>query len=258
MEDSSKKSKIIKNAPAFLQEILPYISPRIFDLVDIPKVALNMGKLSYQYIFSTGITTIKDDLLSDLPRGLYFENPNGAQDSLTDLNVGEKILELFFTQILVGNSFFLDLRSSRFEQISDKLIWSPNGLHCKFSENFQHGLKNLYTGFFHDNDDLYKKGLEQIGLISSGDTEEMKQEIMDIFANHFGDSNQEKVVFRMSHFTDSFHSVFDRIFEHKKKLNEDFVYLGIYLVTLYLHLEEIDEPMDVRKIFNIAFKRFEK
>ena len=56
----------------------------------------------------------------------------------------------------------------------------------------------------------------------------------------------------MKHFTDSFHQVFDKIFHQEKKLSEDFVYLGMYLVTLYLHLESLDVPLNVREAFQKA------
>ena len=81
--------------------------------------------------------------------------------------------------------------------------------------------------------------LNNIGLIADTDSEESKQEMINIFNDHFGDENQESVKFEMKHFMDSFHKIFDKIFHQKKSLSEDFVYLGIYLVTLYLHLEKL-------------------
>lgn len=253
MEDSSKKSKIIDSAPGFLKDILPYISPRVFDLIDIPTVALNMGKISYQYMFSKGIERGKSSLEKFLPSVVSFSSIDG--DSLSNKEKGEAILELYFLQVLVGKTIFLDLRPGRFKEETGGLIWSPNGLHCDFKNDFQTGLVNLYSGFYQNDQDSYEKGLAQIGLISESDTQEERAEMMRIFNDHFGDGDQEAVKFEMKHFVDSFHQIFDRIFHQHKKLSEDFVYLGIYLVTLYLNLEKNGEALNVRAAFNRAYQK---
>ncbi len=253
MEDSSKKSKIIDSAPGFLKDILPYISPRVFDLIDIPTVVLNMGKISYQYMFSKGIERGKSGLEKFLPSVISFSAIDG--DALSTKEKGEAILELYFLQVLVGKKIFLDLRPGRFREEAGGLIWSPNGLHCDLKNDFQTGLVNLYSGFYQNNQDSYEKGLAQIGLISEGDTQEERAEMMRIFNDHFGDGDQEAVKFEMKHFVDSFHQIFDRIFHQHKKLSEDFVYLGIYLVTLYLHLEKNGEALNVRAAFNRAYQK---
>ena len=249
MENSTKKSKIIDSAPGFLRDILPYISPRIFDLMDVPIVALNMGKLSYQFLFSKGVSSLKNDLYNYLPNEITFDFTHGKS---SEKEFGESLLELYFTQILVGKGVFLDLRPKCFSVNNGSAIWSPNGLHCELSSNFIKGLQKLYTGFYLKDADLYKSGLIEIGLISLNDSEETQSEMMKIFNEHFGDGSQEDVSFEMKHFTDSFHKVFDKIFHQNKQLNEDFVYLGIYLVTLYLHLEKLGGSYNVRRAFMTA------
>ena len=254
MENSTKnKSKIIDSAPGFLKEILPYISSRIFDLMDIPLVAMNMGKLSYQYLFSKGVSDIKNILEAQLPEGISFGNLEGEPKS--NQEIGEALLELYFYQVLSREKVFLDLRPSCFEKVDGGLKWTPNGLHCQLDHKFQEGLSELYEGFYGDDNSLYEKGLLKIGLLHDSDSLEVKQEMMNIFNNHFGEGDQENVQFKMKYFTDSFHQVFDKIFHQNKKLSEDFVYLGIYLVTLYLHLEKLETPLNVRKAFHQAKTR---
>jgi len=242
----------MESAPGFLKEILPYISPRVFDLMDIPTVALNMGKLSVQYMFSQGVEKAKGDLDGFLPEKIGFESTK--EGSVDPKEKGEALLELYFTQVLLGKTIFLDLRPGRFKE-GDFLEWSPNGLHCRFNKNFHRGLSNMYIGFYQDKTELYEKGLGQIGLISSQDSEGDRNEMMKIFNEHFGDGNQESVSFEMEHFVSSFHQIFDRIFHQNKKLSEDFVYLGIYLVTLYLNLEKNGEALNVRAAFNRAYQK---
>jgi hypothetical protein len=253
MENSTKKSKIINNAPGFLKEILPYISPRIFDLVDVPAVAINMGKLSYQYFFSKGISKAKDHIHHYLPEKISFNEVCGS--NITKREYGEQLLELYFTQVLLGGIVFLDLRSKVFSKNNEGVIWSPNGLYCEFDKKFITGLKNLYEGFYLNNGQQYELGLMEIGLINKNDSSETREDIMSIFKDHFGGGDQGEVVFKIDKFMNSFQLIFDRIFHQNKKLSEDFVYLGIYLVTLYLHLEEIGEPLNVRESFNRAFEK---
>jgi len=254
MQNSEKKSKILEAAPAFLKDILPYISPRVFDLMDIPIVALNMGKLSYQYVFSKGVKSLSKRLEPLLPKTICFDE--NAKEVITKEEQGEAILELYFSQILSKEQVFLDLRPSRFQVERGKIKWVPNGLYCHFKNDFQQGLIDLYTGFYHDDDVLYERGLQAIGLIQETDSKDQRDQIKSIFKEHFGDHDQTSVKFEMKHFVDSFHQIFDHIFTEKKKLSDDFVYLGIYLVTLYLHLEKINRPLDVRASFERAFQKF--
>lgn len=258
MEDSTKnKSKIINQAPKFLQEILPYISPRIFDLIDIPTVTLNMAKLSYQYLFSIGVEEIKKDFQPFLPSGITFKKDE-KDEMISDKDIGEKILEIYFLQILRPGKIFLDLRSNLFNKKSGNIQWKPNGIYCVLEESFRHGLVNLYKGFYLNDEVLYFKGMFQIGLISETDPPEIKTKMKSIFDAHFGDGNQEQVIFKLEKFSESFHQIFDFIYQQQKKLSPDFVYLGIYLVALYEHLEKLPVALNVRKSFINALEKVSK
>ena len=215
-----------------------------------------MGKLSYQYLFSRGVKDLEILAAPFLPDTIAF---NGiANDIITDQDRGEAILELYFSQILSGQKVFLDLRPARFNLVNKKMKWIPNGLYCQFDHVFHQGLINLYSGFYQQNDELYEKGLNELGLISNDDNADQRDEIKNIFSDHFGANDQTKVKFEMNHFVHSFHLIFDRIFHQQKKLSEDFVYLGIYLVTLYLHLGPLETQLDVRKSFFRAHDRIIK
>ena len=135
--------------------------------MDIPLVAMNMGKLSYQYLFSKGVSEMKSNLEGSLPEGISFEYYNG--EPKTNEEIGEALLELYFYQVLSGEKVFLDLRPSCFEKADGGLRWTPNGLHCQLDHKFQEGLSELYQGFFYgDDNSLYEKGLLKIGLLHEG------------------------------------------------------------------------------------------
>ena len=74
-----------------------------------------------------------------------------------------------------------------------------------------------------------------------------------LFKNHFGEGDQTAVQFEASKFTDSFQAVFKHVFQQKKRLPVEFAFLGIYLVTLYLNLGEIEDGLDVRSAFMLTF-----
>ena len=158
---------------------------RIFDLVDVPIVGINMAKLSYQYVFSKGIDQLKEDLDSFLPDGIYFDHTENL--SLSEKEIGEAILELYFIQILRPGKLFLDFRPNCFQEINTQLKWEPNGLHCEMNESFKKGLGDVYKGFYLEDRNLYLSGLYKIGLITDSDSEEAKEEMIDIFNDHFGD-----------------------------------------------------------------------
>ncbi|OYW78781.1 MAG: hypothetical protein B7Z19_06555, partial [Polynucleobacter sp. 32-46-5] len=56
-------------------------------------------------------------------------------------------------------------------------------------------------------------------------------------------------------FKNSFINIFHFLLEKKVRMSADFMYLGLMLVTLYLHLEELNQPLNVRTIFIDVMKK---
>ena len=53
----------------------------------------------------------------------------------------------------------------------------------------------------------------------------------------------------MNKFQESFYELFKFFMDNEVELSKDFIFLGIYLVTLYLNLEELNVEFDVRDAF---------
>ena len=251
MEDSSKNSeRFIEKAPGFLKEILPYVSPTLFEIIDLPQASIKMAKLSYQFLFDRGVGDVSDGLKNHLPENIILDEFQGeVLQEMSDKEFGEKVLEFFFTQIFAGQSMFLDLRKDNFQRKGQVIQFIPNGLHYTFSREFIEGLRKLYVGFYLEQDQTYEEGLREVGLISASDSDEVINEMKTLFKNHFGEGDQTSVHFEISKFTDSFQAVFKHVFHQRKRLPVEFAFLGIYLVTLYLNLGEIEEGLDVRASF---------
>ena len=116
------------------------------------------------------------------------------------------------------------------------------------------GLKLIYQGFYCDEDASFEQGLELLGLISLDDDDCYKSEIILIFKTHFSGAADSKVKFDLDEFRKSFHEIFSFIFRHNKKLPNEFIFLGVYLVTCYMNLARVDEVLDVKKCFLRVFK----
>lgn len=57
------------------------------------------------------------------------------------------------------------------------------------------------------------------------------------------------MLFNIEDFKRSFINIFHFLLEKKVRMSADFMYLGMMLVTLYLHLEELKKPLSVKEIF---------
>jgi hypothetical protein len=233
--------------PKFLKELTQYIPAIAFKTLDWKGVLKEMaplmlklgkGQLSEQYresIQKLGITNL------ELVSTIITSKSNPTKQ-------GEAVLRLYFAQFQNNDGLCLDLRSKYFTLDENKLQWNPNNFWYTFDEDFRLGVNSLYSGFYLKDNELFEKGLDQLGL-TQGLEASSKETLKSLFHQHFGPGDQDHVLFRINEFTDSFFELFDFFVKHNIKLHKDFIFLGLYLVTLYLHLEELDVELDVRSAF---------
>ncbi len=155
---------------------------------------------------------------------------------------GQKVLRLYFEQLLGRDVTLLDLRRSAFLEEKDGTVFAPTPGLARWDPAFLASIRRLYAGFYEDRPEEFEAGLEALGLSAAA----------DLFLDHFGEGDQTAVRFETSHFTRSFHDVFLRCREAGSVLQGDFVALGIYLACLYEHLEALDVELDVRAAFCAA------
>ena len=223
--------------PKLLKEILTNIPSIAFKIVDwktfLRQAAPLMRRMSQKN-----------------PDPLILENLHHLQLSTFGLKTtkGENVLRIFFGQLLDPAGVFLDLRPKHFVQIQENWHFRPNNLWVQLNDTFHLSLINLYCGFYWNNHALFDQALVDLGLTKNLSDNE-KNELNGLFRKHFGMGDQEEIEFRLHKFQESFYELFKFFLDKQVKLETDFLYLGVYLATLYLHLEELGGKYNVKKIF---------
>lgn len=167
---------------------------------------------------------------------------------------GEAILELYFNQFLNPKGLVLDIRPIHFtkdNKESHQLNWDPNNTWYRFQDDFRQGLIKLYKGFYSNQDKLYTEGLYDLGLATNLDDSKIKV-LKSLFRSHFGE-DQSSVCFKLDTFNESFAELFKFFMENDVKIKTDFIFLGVYLITLYMHLEKLGGHYNVSRIFTKVF-----
>lgn len=237
--------------PAAFKDLLQHVPTLLFDVVSWGALSKDATLLSGRLITGSGSNEARQTLSTALPHGVKFTTrpPQMPTGEVARHMVGEKILELYFKQITRPGPMFLDLRLSGFGVEENQIVWNPTTLWGEFSSDFVTGLKDLYAGFYGQNDQLFQQGLLKSGLTAIDWSNTDKEKMAQLFRAHFGSALNEPMSFRLMSFQQSFQAVFAFLLEKKVKLTTDFLLLGVMLVTLYLALEELGDEYPVAKIY---------
>ena len=230
-------------APKILKEILGNLPTIIFKSVNITEVLKEAAPFLIGFT-QPRLASKNKQLLTSLPSCISIGSQVKSKISSSD---GEAILRLYFSQFLNPNGLVLDIRDIHFSKKESQVIWSPNNTWYKFQEDFRLALLKLYRGFYTNDDNLYSEGLEGLGLtsnLSTLQTEELKK----LFNSHFGE-DQSHLSFKLETFNNSFSDLFKFFIKNEVKIKTDFIFLGVYLITLYMNLEKAAGSYNVRKIF---------
>lgn len=157
---------------------------------------------------------------------------------------GQRILELYFHQVFQDGLVLLDLRLERFSEEEEALTWHPSAVLADWTPAFREAIRALYRGFYLGDDVLFREGLAALGLAKAEDT----------VRSQFGEGQQRAVRFALSDFQQKFQDVFVRCQETGSRIDTGFLSLGLYLATLYEHLEALGEPFDARAAFDAVLK----
>jgi hypothetical protein len=225
---------------------------------NIPTIAFKT--VSWTEFLGASSKTVKRYAKGDVDPKLYSELskllPNqielisNLRTEPMSLVTAKNVLRIYFLQFKNPQGLFLDLRASHFQEVGETTHWKPNALYHQLQENFRLGILKLYQGFYTDDLDLFYQAMDEIGL-TKGLNQSKKEELKNLFYSHFGDS--EHTTFKISSFNESFFKIFEFFMQHKIKLQTDFIFLGAYLVTLYMHLERYDEAINVKEIYHEVF-----
>jgi hypothetical protein len=235
--------------PSVLKELLRHVPTVLFQVVDWNELVSELPKLSRRVIKKEGFETLFDEQKNFLGPSLLQLTLSPQNGYRVTKRSAETLLELYFTQLFSPHGLFLDLRSHHFGLNEEKLMWHPSGLWTKFDENFRMGLLDVYEGFYLHNDEKYLDGLKRIGLIAEDWSDEDKIRLSELFSAQFGSAKTESMSFNLEDFKNSILKTSNFMLSKKVNISKDFLYLGIYLVTMYAHLEQTSEKLAVREVY---------
>ncbi len=246
--------------PKFLKDVLQHIPTLALKSVNWSEVLRELGpmimRLGQPDLDPKHAQTI---LKLNIPNLQLINKINDEQTiahlSQTELRQrGEIILGLYFSQLKNPSGLNLDLRAKHFKLFDQQLHWAPNNTWYQLSDEFRLALIQIYKGFYFKQEHEFNMGLEVIGL-SKHLTPNKKSELQALFYKHFGPGEQENVKFDLVQFQNSFYELFHFFVENKVELHKDFIFVGAYLVTLYMHLQDLDIELNVRKVFLDVFNQ---
>lgn len=249
---------LMRILPGVLKELSKHVPTVLFQTVEWSELASELPKISRRIIQKEGYDELfhsQKELLHPYCIDLIDSQLVEAKAPSTR-QAGEQILTLYFTQLFSSLGLFLDLRSSNFSEENNHLKFHPTGLWTKFDEKFRQGLLDVYEGFYLQNDDLYLNGLREIGLIHDEFTATEKKELGDIFREQFGQALDEDQQFQLEHLSNTIIRMSNFMLNKKVKISKDFLYLGIYLVTMYSTLEQTNVKLPVKQIYLDVRARF--
>jgi hypothetical protein len=105
----------------------------------------------------------------------------------------------------------------------------------------------LYRSFYTSDDAAFEAALRQMGMLRPGMSSAAEDELRLLLHAHFG-VEQSAQRFSIDAFKASFDELFAFFLANDYRLHSDFVFVGFYLITLYLALEHGGQAHDVRKI----------
>ena len=241
---------LMRILPGVLKELAKHVPTVLFQTVEWNEFAHELPKISRRIIQKEGYSELvnrQKELLAPFQIEVSDELLTGSLKM--NKEAGEKWLTLYFAQLYSPYGLFLDLRCNHFNSAENLLIWHPSPFWTKFDESFRLGVLKVYEGFYLEKHDLYYEGLEQIGLIQADWNETDRNKLADLFRSQFGSALTEEMEFDLDHFKSSIIKLSDFMLKKKVKIPKDFLYLGIYLVTLYSSLEDTHAKLPVKQIY---------
>ncbi len=223
-----------------LGNLLDFVSPSFFRVMPARALWSTMRTLASSARDADVIGACRLDIQAvltrmGLPFVLYDKVPTGTRGPCR----GADVVALYFAQLMHTNHALLDLRGARFSVTPEHIGWAPRPLLAKWQPDFIEPLRRLYTAFFAGDDGPFRQAANDLNLAPA----------VDVMLAHFGSSEHTPVTFELRKFRQSFHDIFVRCRDANISLHPDFTYLGIYLATMYEHLDSGREPIAVRDAF---------
>jgi len=231
-----------------------FISPRIFELVPARELTHRARVLlgnwwdraGYQGTVEATATRLEELGLGLRVRPVerkhlgvlpFVARDQGAHPRPTQS--GEAALELFFSQLRGNGGILLDLRRERFtESDTGELSFTPLPLWLTWPKDFLEAVRDVYEGFYHDDEAKAARALGYLGLTAA------KEPLW----RGFGGTNKTATRFSVTSFEETFDEVFTLCHTAHARLHPELVTLGILLLTLTDHLEGEGRAFNVMQL----------
>ncbi|WP_405231076.1 hypothetical protein [Lentisalinibacter salinarum] len=239
--------------PEELRQLARFVPTTGWDAIEWRPMLSAMRQVSWQFMTGRGVRKLRRATAETVSAVTLTDDRYDAEP-LQDIQdpdrlqaLGDDILHLYFGQWLVDDGLFLDLRPARFGARDNELLYEPNGLWIQLRSEFREGMVALYRSFYSDDESAFEDALRQMGMLKPELSQSAESELKELLHAHFG-VDQSAQVFRIDDFKESFDELFAFFIANDYKLHSDFVFVGFYLITLYLTLEQGGQPHDTRRI----------
>ncbi len=238
-------------------QFLDYVSPSFFEVVPLTGL-LAQGREIAANAAGRSVGAVRDEVRGhiekravavqllapdELPPGAECGVAEGELDEEAARALGQRALEVYFAQIFASDVSIVDLRSSRWASgDGTAAFWAPRPMWVRWESDFLAGMRDLYRGFYRDDDAAFARGVAQLDLGEAG----------DVLRKHFGAGDQRAVRFHTEVFQSTFHEAFLRCRDAGVKLHRNFLVLGLYLACLYDLLETLGLEFDVRAAYELG------
>jgi hypothetical protein len=221
-------------------DLAELLSPRFFKVVSVTQAITQLREFKANYDDREGFEDVcrrREWSLqqAEIPVDV---NAQGQPEGSGPID-GQVLLRLYFHQLYSEGPTVVDLRPQVFDGGGDRIAWYPGRFYVDWDEEFLASLRQMYDGFYSDDEEAFERGVEDVGL----------EGCSDLFRQHFGGDDQRAVSFELASFRETFRKIFRRAKERGLRLHPNFIALGVYLATLYQHLEEAGGTFDVRQAF---------
>ena len=160
--------------------------------------------------------------------------------------LGQVSLQLYFSQLLLGDTAVIDLWPSRLGiDSAGDAVWSPRPVYLKWDPRFLRPLRDLYAGFFLEDQARFDSGVNELGLGSAG----------GLLLRHLGGGNQRGVRFSSSQLQSMLREISAQPPGHGAGLHRNFAGFGLYVASLHALLESLDSKFDVRGAFIRSYRQ---
>ena len=240
--------------PADLRALLRFVPSRGWDAVEWAPLLGSLRRLSTRYVTHGGVRALRRTVALAVPGvelrpSLLGVRPlERVDDPTRRARAGDALLRLYFGQWLVEDGLFLDLRVAHLGlDDADRLHFAPNGLWIQLRPGFRQGMVDLYRAFYSGDEAALHAALRRMGMLRPGLDPAAERELLGLLEAHFG-IEQRAQRFELDRFRESFDALFAFFVAHGYRLHSDFVFVGFYLITLYLSLERLGQAHDVRRL----------